>query len=141
MVVLSMIFTLISATLLFFGLGRQPEKNPDFGKPGTPTTKVEYLHFWSVVRRASSLQAFAGFLTLIAVCIFADMIVQLGGDAKFERFDFKIGGGFVSGILSFVVSRSKVSKMPPLAAVEGEKGVSGLLLTVADCCWLLVHAA
>ena len=41
---------------------------------------------------------------MVAVCIFADIIVKLNQDEKFERFDFSLGGGFVCGILSFVVS-------------------------------------
>lgn len=91
MVVLSMLVTLIACTFLFFGLGRKPEPNPDFVEGGESD---KFIYFWPVVRRAAFWQGVSGFLGLVAVCIFADIIVNLDNDFRFDRFDFGIGDGF-----------------------------------------------
>lgn len=99
MVVLSMLLTLVACTFLFFGLGRKPEENPDFVEGGQVP---KFNYFWPVVRRAAFWQGMSGFLGLIAICIFADIIVNLNNDFRFDRFNFGIGNGFGLGLASMV---------------------------------------
>eukprot|EP00729_Bicosta_minor_P009166 gene9166-26034_t len=119
MVVLSMLVTLIACTFLFFGLGRKPEPNPDFVEGGESD---KFIYFWPVVRRAAFWQGVSGFLGLVAVCIFADIIVNLDNDFRFDRFDFGIGDGFVAVAMAVgskaTTTTTTTTLLPPIHTWE-----------------------
>lgn len=57
-----------------------------------------------VVRRAAYHQFIAAFLGFLAVCIFADIIRILNKDSRFDDYDFKPKGAFISATLAFILN-------------------------------------